>query len=46
VSFLLDPTVVSEWVKIRPNRGVVRWLATADEDRLFLSVVTLALIPS
>ena len=42
MSFLLDTTVVSEWVKVRPNRGVVRWLAAADEDRLFLSVVTLA----
>jgi toxin FitB len=42
MSFLLDTTVVSEWVKLRPNPGVVRWLAEADEDRLFISVVTLA----
>jgi hypothetical protein len=42
MSFLLDTTVVSEWVKVRPNRGVIRWLAAADEDRLSLSVVTLA----
>jgi predicted nucleic acid-binding protein len=42
MSFLLDTTVVSEWVKLRPNSGVVRWLAEADEDRLFISVVTLA----
>jgi predicted nucleic acid-binding protein len=42
VSFLLDTNVVSEWTKRRPNAGVVAWLAKADEDRLFLSVVTLA----
>jgi predicted nucleic acid-binding protein len=42
MSFLLDTMVVSEWVKPRPNRGVVAWLAEADEDRVFLSVVSLA----
>ncbi len=42
MSFLLDTTVVSEWVKTRPNRGVVAWLADIDEDRVFISVVTLA----
>ena len=42
MNFLLDTNVVSEWVKPRPNAGVVEWLANADEDRLFLSVVTLA----
>jgi predicted nucleic acid-binding protein len=34
--------VVSEWVKQRPNAGVVAWLAEIDEDRVFLSVITLA----
>ena len=42
MSFLLDTSVVSEWVKPRPDAGLVEWLATADEDRLYLSVVTLA----
>jgi toxin FitB len=42
VSFLLDTNVISEWVKPRPNPGVVAWLANADEDRIFVSVVTLA----
>jgi toxin FitB len=42
MTFLLDTTVVSEWVKSRPNRGVVAWLAAVDEDRVFISVVTLA----
>jgi toxin FitB len=40
VSFLLDTNVVSEWVKPRPEPRVVGWLAAVDEDRVFLSVVT------
>jgi predicted nucleic acid-binding protein len=42
VNFLLDTNVVSEWTKARPDTGVVAWLAEADEDRVFISVVTLA----
>jgi predicted nucleic acid-binding protein len=42
VNFLLDTNVVSEWTKPRPDAGVVRWLEEADEDRVFISVVTLA----
>jgi toxin FitB len=42
MSFLLDTNVVSEWIRDRPNDGVVAWLAEVDEDRVFLSVVTLA----
>jgi toxin FitB len=42
VTFLLDTNVVSEWTKQRPNPGVIAWLADVDEDRVFLSVVTVA----
>jgi hypothetical protein len=42
VNFLLDTNAVSEWVKPRPNPGLIRWMESADEDRLFLSVITLA----
>ncbi|HEX3740912.1 MAG TPA: type II toxin-antitoxin system VapC family toxin [Terriglobales bacterium] len=42
MSFLLDTNVVSEWVKPLPNQGVIAWTADVDEDRVFLSVVTLA----
>jgi predicted nucleic acid-binding protein len=42
VNFLLDTNVVSEWTKPRPDAGVVTFLAAADEDRVFISVVTLA----
>jgi predicted nucleic acid-binding protein len=34
--------VVSEWLKPRPNEGVIRWLAEVDEDRVYISVMTLA----
>ena len=40
MSFLLDTNVVSEWVKPRPEPRVVAWLADADEDGVFISVVT------
>lgn len=42
MSFLLDTNVVSEWVKPKPNPGVVHWTDSADEDRIFLSVISLA----
>ena len=42
MNFLLDTNVVSEWTKPRPDSGVVAWLAEVDEDRVFISVVTLA----
>jgi predicted nucleic acid-binding protein len=41
VSFLLDTNVVSDSTKPRPNPGLAAWLATVDEDSVFLSVVTL-----
>ncbi|HEY1948478.1 MAG TPA: type II toxin-antitoxin system VapC family toxin [Bryobacteraceae bacterium] len=42
MNYLLDTNVVSEWIKPRPDPGVIKWLAEADEDRVFLSVITLA----
>jgi toxin FitB len=41
VSYLLDTNAISELVKPRPDPGVVRWLDEVDEDRTFLSVITL-----
>jgi toxin FitB len=40
--FLLDTNTVSEWVKPRPNDGVVAWMNAIDEDQVFVSVVSLA----
>jgi len=42
VNYLLDTNVVSEWAKPQPHEGVVEWLLDADEDRLFLSVLSIA----
>lgn len=42
MSFLIDTNVVSEWARPQPAPSVVAWFADADEDRIFLSVVTLA----
>ena len=42
MKLLLDTNVVSEWVRPRPDPGVARFLAELDEDRAFLSVVTIA----
>ncbi|MCP9624027.1 type II toxin-antitoxin system VapC family toxin [Nocardia otitidiscaviarum] len=41
MNFLLDTNAVSEWVKPQPNRGLADWFDSIDEDRTFLSVVTL-----
>ena len=42
MSFLLDTNTISEWQKPRPNAGLTAWTNSADEEELFLSVVTLA----
>jgi len=40
--FLLDTNVLSEATKPLPEQRVLDWLAHANEDHLFLSVVSLA----
>ena len=42
MKFLVDTNVVSEWVKLRPDSGVVDWMTEVDEDRVFISVISLA----
>lgn len=41
MSFLLDTCVLSETVRPRPEPGVLKWLDSQDEARLFVSVLTL-----
>lgn len=42
MNFLIDTNVISELTRPRPDPRVVAFLHQADEDRLFLSVITLA----
>lgn len=42
MSFLLDTNVISEPLKPRPDVNVLRWLDEANENELFISVVTFA----
>lgn len=42
MSFLLDTNVISEGAKPRPDEGVMNWLASIDEEQLYLSIVSLA----
>lgn len=39
--FLLDTCVVSELVARQPDPGVVQWVDSVDEERLYLSVITI-----
>jgi predicted nucleic acid-binding protein len=41
MKFLLDTCVISELVRPRPDRNVIRWIDSVDERKLFLSVLTL-----
>jgi predicted nucleic acid-binding protein len=42
VRLLLDTNVLSEVTKPRPNGRVLQWLDRLDEDRAFISVVSIA----
>lgn len=41
MTFLMDTNAVSEWVKPQPNPGLMAWMEATDEDRVYLSVITL-----
>jgi len=41
VKFLLDTCLISELLKKAPNPEVIRWLDVQDEQRLFLSILTI-----
>ena len=40
MKYLLDTCLISELLKEAPNAAVIRWLDAQDEQRLFLSVLT------
>ena len=41
MNYLLDTCVISELIKPRPDKKVIRWIDGVDERKLFLSVLTL-----
>jgi predicted nucleic acid-binding protein len=41
MKFLLDTCVISELMAKRPNQAVIQWIESIDEDRLYLSVITI-----
>ena len=41
MNYLLDTSAVSEVVKPHPDSAVIEWLTQADEETLFLSVLTI-----
>lgn len=41
MNYLLDTCVISEMVKPKPNKKVISWVSTQNENNLFLSVITL-----
>ena len=41
MSYLLDTCVISELVRPEPNADVLQWFYEHEEDRLFLSVLTI-----
>lgn len=41
MKYLLDTSVISELIKMKPNPKVVQWIAKAEESSLFMSVLTI-----
>ena len=41
MNYLLDTCVISELVARRPNQQVVEWIDSVEEERLYLSVITI-----
>ena len=44
-AFLLDTNIISELLKPKPEPKVTTWVDTADEELLYLSVLTLGRDP-
>jgi predicted nucleic acid-binding protein len=41
MNYLLDTCVLSEFTRRKPEQKVVHWVDSIDEDKLFLSVITI-----
>jgi toxin FitB len=40
MNYLLDTCVISEFTRHHPNEKVVQWVASLEEEKLFLSAIT------
>lgn len=41
MNYLLDTCILSEFTRRRPEEKVIRWIDQFDEDKLFVSVITI-----
>lgn len=41
MNYLLDTCILSEFTRHKPDKKVVRWVDSVDEEKLFLSVITI-----
>lgn len=41
MNYLLDTCVLSEFTRCQPNQNVVDWLDSIEEEKLFISVITI-----
>lgn len=41
MNYLLDTCVLSEFTRRRPEEKVIRWMDQVDEEKLFVSVITI-----
>jgi len=46
MNYLLDTNIISEFISKHPNKNVVDFILTLDENKLFLSVITIGEIKS
>ena len=40
MNYLLDTYVLSEFTRRQPDKRVIEWLYSIEEDKLFISVIT------
>ncbi len=40
MNYLLDTCVISEFTRRQPNQSVIDWMNSVDEEKLFISVIT------
>ena len=41
MNYLLDTCVLSEFTRRQPEKKIIRWLESIDEEKLFMSVITI-----